>query len=111
MMTVDSAKPLPIRRHTQGGTSLLHEPYDAANTPKVLRVDQTAKSPRFPHEDIVMLTPAAAGANMWKTLASLLRRTIFYAPRFPHICTTTITTACFYCKSEKTQKTSCIIRG
>jgi hypothetical protein len=52
----------------------------------------------------LILAPAAAGANMWKMPASLLRRTLFCAPRFPQICTTTTTTTCFYCKKEKAQK-------
>ena len=84
---------------------LLDETYNAANTPKKFSVlIRPRRAPGSLTKMFLILAPAAAGANMWKTLASLLRRTLFCAPRFPQICTTTTTTTCFYCKKEKAQK-------
>jgi hypothetical protein len=60
------------------------------------RADQTAKRPRLPREDIVVLSLAEAGVNMWKTLGDSQRRSHFCVPRFPHIHTTTTATVCFY---------------
>jgi hypothetical protein len=84
---------------------LLDETYNAANTPKKFSVlIRPRRAPGSLTKMFLILAPAAAGANMWKTLDRSRGQTLFCVPRFPQICTTTTTTTCFYCKKEKAQK-------
>jgi hypothetical protein len=78
---------------------------------KVFRVDQTAKSPRFPHEDVFDSSTGCGWCKYVENACVALAANPFLRPAFPTDLHYNHNNHLFLLQKRKGSKTSCIVRG